>query len=191
MQFCAVRRPVLIAAAPRLALRVLVESGHTPPGGAAVFGAEQALRRGPGVPHTRLARVSGRQPECVVDGPVAAFAERGRLLGFVPAAAAVRGAKNRRPELAGGGPGKHRLAVARVGDAVVHDMAKELRPGDAPAAARGVAVQLPQALARRAEQTPPNARHLRSLRHDVLLHWMVAIGTAEVTLSRTRRQVLG
>src|SRR4029078_4502103 len=70
-------------------------------------------------------------------------------------------------------------------------MAQELRPGDAPASARGVAVQLPQALARREQQAHATRRHLRSLRHDVLLHRGGASGTAEVTLPRTRRQVLG
>jgi hypothetical protein len=37
-------------------------------------------------------------------------------------------------------------------------------------------VQLPQALARREQQAHATRRHLRSLRHDVLLRWVVAIG---------------
>jgi hypothetical protein len=59
---------------------------------------------------------------------------------------------------------------------VVHDVAQELRPGDAPASARRIAVQLPQALARREQQAHATRRHLRSLRHDVLLQRVVAIG---------------
>jgi hypothetical protein len=59
---------------------------------------------------------------------------------------------------------------------VVHDVTEELRPGDAPAPARRIAVQLPQTLARREQQAHATRRHLRSLRHDVLLHRVVAIG---------------
>jgi hypothetical protein len=57
---------------------------------------------------------------------------------------------------------------------VVHDVAQELRPGDAPASARGIAVQLPQALARREQQAHATRSHLRSLRHDILLQRVVA-----------------
>ena len=62
-----VRRAVLVAAAPLLAVRMLVEAGDARPGRAAVGRAEEPLRRRARVPDAELGRVARREPERVVD----------------------------------------------------------------------------------------------------------------------------
>ncbi len=75
MQRRTVGRAVLVAAAPRLAHRMLVESIDAAPCRAAIVGSKQSLRRSAGVPHARLRSMSGRKPESVVDDSSATFAK--------------------------------------------------------------------------------------------------------------------
>ena len=67
-------------------LGMVVETGHAVPGVAAVFGAEQAVRRRAGVPHALLGGVSGREPEDVCHHASAlsfgSFGEGGRSASF-------------------------------------------------------------------------------------------------------------
>ena len=132
VQLRAVRRAVLVAAAPRLAVGMLVESRHAFPRRAAVRRAEQSLRRRARIPDARLARVSRREPERVIDDAAAALGECGRPRGFLPGASVVGRAEDRRPEVAGARCGEQRLAVARIDDRVVNDVAEKLRPGQLP-----------------------------------------------------------
>ena len=97
----------------------------------------------------------GRQPERVIDDTAAAFAKRWRLFCFVPGTPAILRAENRRAEMTCPRGGEHRLAVTRIGDAMMHDVAEELRPGEAPGATRCIGVHLPKPLARRNEQGKP------------------------------------
>jgi len=63
---------------------------------------------------------------------------------------------------------------------MMNDVTEELRPGKPPSPSRRIAVQLPQALARREQQAHATRRLLRSLRHDVLLHRVVAVGLSKL-----------
>ncbi len=155
MQLRAVGRAVLIAAAPRLPVLVLVESVDTGPGRATIRGAKQALRRRARVPHAGLGRVPGREPERMVDRAATAGLEcrrRGRLL---PRAPAVGRAEYRRPEMAGARGREDRPPVARIGHRVMHDVTEESRAGELPRSARGVTGERPQAFASGDQQRRP------------------------------------
>src|SRR5450432_1518141 len=132
MQFRSVGRAVLVTPAPVLALRMFVETIDTMPRRATVFRAKQSLRRTARIPHARLRRVPGREPERVVEHAPGAFAKRGRLFRFVPCPSTIGRAKNRGPQMAGARRREQDLAVARIDDAMVHDVAQELRAGQAP-----------------------------------------------------------
>ena len=132
MQFRSVRRAVLVAAAPRLALRMRVETRDPFPRRATVDRAEESLRRGAGPPDARLRSVARCEPERVIDDAAAVGRERGRLHRFLPRATAVRRAEHRRPEMAGTCGRQQRLAVARIEHRVVDDVAQELRTGELP-----------------------------------------------------------
>ena len=97
-------------------------------------------------------RVPRREPERVVDRAAAARLERRGLRGFLPRPPAVGRAKDGGPEVAGARRGEHRLPVARVGDRVVDDVPEEMRARELPRAARGIAGERPQALARGDQQ---------------------------------------
>src|SRR5947207_11898655 len=84
VQLRAVGRSILIAAAPRFALRMLVESVDTLPRRAAVVRAKQSLRRCARVARPRLGGMAGRQPKRVVDDTYAACCERRRFGRFFP-----------------------------------------------------------------------------------------------------------
>src|SRR6266581_3018379 len=79
MQLRTVRRAVLVAAAPCLTLRMLVEAIHSPPRCSVVVRHEQSLRRRSRIPDARARRVARRQPERVVDDAIAALMKRRRL----------------------------------------------------------------------------------------------------------------
>src|SRR5436190_15848425 len=98
VQLGAIGRSILIAAAPRLALRMAVEAIDAFPCRAAVGRAEQPLRRSTGVPCALFRRVPRCQPKCVVDDASAAFGECARLSRFLPSLAGVGRAKTRRAE---------------------------------------------------------------------------------------------
>src|SRR5262249_47343495 len=111
----AVGRAVLVAPAPRLAFGVIVEAGDTLPGHGAVFALEESLRRGARIPHARLARVTGREPEYVIDAaPALLLAEGRRLPAFAPGPAAVLGTEHGRPEVPGARSGEQRAPVAGI-----------------------------------------------------------------------------
>jgi hypothetical protein len=63
--------------------------------------------------------------------------------------------------------GEHRLGVAGIGDAMVDDVAQELRAGQTPCPACRVAMQLPKTFSRRNQQVHATRRRLAWLRHDV------------------------
>src|SRR5205814_8421250 len=128
----AVGRAVLVAAAPRLAFRMIVEAVDADPGRAAVGGAEQSLRRSAGVPDAGFRRVSRRQPERMIGGAAAAGLKRGRMRGLFPRSAAIGRAKNRRPEMTGARGGENGPRVARISDRMMHDMSEEIRAGEFP-----------------------------------------------------------
>src|SRR3989344_1075898 len=100
-----VGRAVLHAAHPRAELRIIVDNGERVPGDATVVGAEQALRRGPGVPRVGLVRMARCEPEGVIDRtPLLAlghFGERRWPGGFLPCATEIGGTKNGRTEVTG------------------------------------------------------------------------------------------
>ncbi len=169
----AIRRAVLVAAAPGLALRMLVEAVDAHPGRAAVGRAEESLRRRARVPHARLRRVARRQPERVVDAARAARLERRRRGGLLPRPAAIGGAEHRRAEVARARGDEERLPVARILHRVMHDAAEKMRTGKLPRAPRGIARERPEALAGRDQQAgarrparrgralPGSRRHVR------------------------------
>jgi peroxiredoxin len=125
----------------------------------------------------------------MIDDAAAALAKSWRQVRLVPGSATIVRAKNRRAEVARTRCGEHRLAVARVGDAVMHDVAEKLRPRKAPRAARGIGVQLPEPLARRNKQRQPACAGSFRLRHETPLD-EPRLRTAEVTPSRRSRQDL-
>ncbi len=152
MQLGAVRRAVLIAAAPRFALRMRIEPADAFPRGAAVVGAEESLRRGSRIPGAGLAGMSRCQPERVIDDPPAVGGEGGRTRRLLPRAPVVRRAKHGRTEVSGARRHQHRLAVARVDDSMMNRVSEKLRAGKPPTVARDVASKRPQTLARGHQQ---------------------------------------
>ena len=72
------------------------------------------------------------------------------------------------PRWPGASRGQHCLAVARIGDTVMNDVAKKMRTGEAPLPARCIGAQLPQALARGNEQRCAARPRDIDLRHVVL-----------------------
>ena len=153
MQLRPVRRAVLHRAHPLAVLRVVVDRGERLPGEAAVLGAEQALRRGAGVPDTRLGGVARGQPEGVIDGAaVLGLGEGGRPRRLLPVATEIVGAEHRRPEVAGLRRRQQRAPVARVEHEMADDVAEEVRPVGPPCPSRGIAVIEPGALARGDQQ---------------------------------------
>ncbi|HEY6421262.1 MAG TPA: hypothetical protein VIX59_19870 [Candidatus Binataceae bacterium] len=75
------------------------------------------------------------------------LAKRRRTRGLSPGAAHVDGAENRGAEVTGAGRGQHGAAVARVEHHVMDDVAEEMRPVEAPGAARRIAMIDERALA--------------------------------------------
>ncbi len=153
MQLRAVRRAVLVAAAPGLALRMRVEARYTFPGGAAVV----AERNSPcgDVPAHQTPGCDAwpgvSQNVWSTTRPLS-----GANFGGVAASFHVRPPSVERntvgprwPVLRGR---EQRLAVARVEHGVMHDVPEELRPRELPGAPRGVGRQRPQALARGDQQ---------------------------------------
>src|ERR1700730_10756150 len=129
MQFRTVGRSVLVIAAPRLAHRVLIEAIDAVPCGATILGAKQSLRRSARVPGFGLACGSRRKPERMVDRASAAFSKGGRAFRLVPCPTAIGRTEDGRPEMARASRGKQRLSVARIGDAMMNDVAKKVRTG--------------------------------------------------------------
>ena len=152
MQFRSVRCAVLHAAHPFTVLRIVVDAGKRRPRRAAVFRAEESLRRGAGVPHARLVRQAGLQPEGVIDRasllPFFRLGECGRLLYLLPLFAEIGGAVKRGAEVSGRGGGEEGFAIAGIEHQMVDDMAEEVRTVRSPGFALGVAVKNPRALAR-------------------------------------------
>jgi len=183
MQLGAVGRAVLVTAAPGLALRMRIESGHAVPRDAAILRPEEALRRRPRIPDAALRRVAGGQPERVVDDAPAAGREGRRLRGLFPVLAAIDGAEDRRAEMPGARRGQQRLAIARVEPRVMHDVSQEMRAGELPRAARRVACQRPQALAG-GDQQAHAARGGSRLRHRYFLHFDRQTSVGETAASR-------
>src|SRR5439155_13020100 len=148
VQLGAIGGTILIAAAPRLALRMLVEAIDAFPGCAAVGRAEQPLRGSTGVPRALFRCVTGCQPKCMVDDAAAAFGECGRLRRLLPSFAGVGRAKNRRAKMTCSRRREQRSWIARVADGVVNDVTVEQRAGDFPRIAREIAGERPQTFAR-------------------------------------------
>ena len=94
---------------------------------AAIFGAKQSLRRGARIPGFGLARVSRCKPESMVDRAPAAFSKGRRTFRLVPRPTAIGRAEDGRPEMSRARRGKQRLSVARIGDAMMNDVAKKVR----------------------------------------------------------------
>ena len=170
VQLGAVGRCVLVAAAPCLALWVIVEPIDAAPRGAAVFGAEESLRRGSGIPDAGCGRMPRRQPERMVHDTPATFAKRGWLLRLMPGATSVGGSEDGRSEMPGARRSEHALAVAGVGDAVMDDVAEKLRPREPPGSARCLAVQLPQPFSCRNKQRRAATPRRLCLRHFASPH---------------------
>ena len=129
MQFRTVGRSILVVAAPGLAHRVLVEAIDADPRGAAIFGAKQSLGRGARVPGFGLAGGSRRKPESMVDRASAAFSKGRWTFRLVPCPTAIGRTEDGRPEMARASRGEQRLSVARIGDAMMNDVAKKVRTG--------------------------------------------------------------
>jgi len=142
---------VLDAPHPRQVPRGVVQPGDRVPGHPAVGGTEEALRRRARVPRARLGRVPGSEPERVIHDPAflacRRFREGGRPRRFLPAAAEVRGAKDRRPEVAGLRRREKGLSVARVEHHVADDVPEEVRSVGSPGLPAGGTVVQPRALA--------------------------------------------
>ena len=168
-----VRCAVLVAAAPCLALRMRIESFHSPPRSAVIVGHEKTLRRRPRVPDAGVRRMSGGQPECVIDDALAALLKCRRLFCFMPRSAAIAGAKNRGPEVSGARRRQDRASVARIRDTMMNDVPEKLRSRKVPGPARRVAMELPQSLARSDKQGDKTAPCGLELRHVVLRDFVV------------------
>src|SRR3989442_14884954 len=106
-----------------------------------------------------------RQPERMVHHAPATLAKRRWLLRLVPGAASIGGSKNGWAEMPGARRGEHGLAVTRVGDTVMDDVAEKLRPREPPGSARRFAVQLPQPFSCRNKQRRAAAPGRLCLRH--------------------------
>src|SRR5260370_30080094 len=145
MQFRAVGRSVLAVAAPRLAHGMLVEAIDAVPRGAAIFGAKQSLRRGTREPGFGLGRMSRRKPETMVDRAFTSLSKGRRTFRLVPRTTSIGGTEDGGSEVARASRGQECPAVARIGDAMMNDVAEKVRTGEAPLAARRVGTQLPQA----------------------------------------------
>ncbi len=81
--------------------------------------------------------------------------ESGRLGGFLPGAAEIRGAKHGRTEVAGLRRRQQRAPVARVEHEMIDDVAEKVRSVGAPGFSLLVAVKHPRALARGDEHQHP------------------------------------
>src|SRR5438046_2487363 len=127
MQLCAVGRSILIAAAPCLALRMLVEAIDAFPSRAAIGRAEQPLGGSTRVPRGLFGRVTRRQPERVIDDAAAAFGECGWLRGFLPCLAGVAGAKDGWAEVAGSRCRGQRPCIAGSADRMMDDVTTKQR----------------------------------------------------------------
>src|SRR6185503_13195238 len=88
VQLGPVRRAVLLGAHPGAILRIVIQAGKFIPSDAAVFAAEQALRRGPSVPNAGLVAMGGGEPESLLYcTPAFLLLESRRFGGFLPALA--------------------------------------------------------------------------------------------------------
>lgn len=152
MELGPVGRTVLHRAHPDPIGRVIIDGGKRLPSHAAIGGPEHALRRGAGVPNMGLARRTGLQPECVVDGPaccaVGSPGEGGRPRRFSPAPAQIARAENGRAKMASLGRRQQSPPIARIEHEMADDMAEEMRPVGAPTPPRAITAIDPRALAR-------------------------------------------
>src|SRR5262249_42802142 len=136
-----VGRPLFALAAPLRALRMLVEALDALPMIAAVGGTEDAVRTRARVPLAGAAGVAGREPEDVLHGVRVALGKLRRLGCFLPGLAAVAGAEDGGPDVAGLGSHEDDLRVAWIGNHVVHDLTQEGRSLDLPLLPGGVAAE--------------------------------------------------
>src|SRR2546422_11087194 len=101
--------------------------------------------------------------------------ERGRALRFLPGAAEVGRTEHGRSEVAGAHGAEQRLAVARVEDEMVDDVAEKVRARERPAAARTIRADEKRAFARSDKQRDRSRSRTRSslpgfgFRHEVPL----------------------
>ena len=179
VQLWAVRRAVLIAAAPRLALRMLVEAIDTGPGRAAVSRPEQALRRRSGIPDPGLRHVAWHEPERVIDRSPGLGLECGGAGRLLPGPPAIGRAEDRRAEVPGPRRREQRLAVARIEQRVMDDVAEKMRTGQLPLPPRGIAAERPQPFARRHQQGCAS-RHALGCALGLGLHFRRHHGVASV-----------
>ena len=140
VQLRPVRRAVLVAAAPcpcaaDASLKPSTPDQVAPPS----VGAEEALRRGPGVPDAPARRVPRREPERVIDGAAAAL---GRTpAGAPPPSTCAHGRSSERPSGRDGRSAPRRAASCRRAGRAARDgrCAEEVRPGELPLTTRGIA----------------------------------------------------
>src|SRR5262249_10349426 len=96
---------ILHAAHPDAVLGFVIHRREWLPGHAAVFRAEQPLRRSSRVPDVRLVAMCWREPEGVVHaaalGAFGRLRKGGRFRCFLPGLAEIGRAKNGRPQMAG------------------------------------------------------------------------------------------
>ena len=133
------RRSFLLAAHPGRTHWVFVESRYAFPCLPAIFRPEKPRRRRACVPDTRLTRVPGCEPECVMYRKAGLtfgrFGESRRQACFFPGLAAIRRAKDGWAEVARARGHEDRPAIARVQQHVMHAAAKQDRARQLPASA--------------------------------------------------------
>ena len=150
VQFGAIGRAVLVAAAPLQEIRVMIEAEHLLPGVAAIDRLEQALGRGAGIPDIGRAGVARRQPEHMIHAARRAIGcgREGRWrLRLDPGGASVFRKKDRGPEVSTAHGHAQPSGPARVAHIVTDDRAQMLRAADLPVATLGIAGEGPGALA--------------------------------------------
>src|SRR5436309_4791038 len=145
MHLRAVRCAVLLAAGPLATQRVVVEARYACPGGAAILGAKQPLRRRACIPHALLAHMSRSQPEDMIDHeaflPLRNLGERRRRRSFLPALAEIGGPEDSGTKVAGARRREQRLPISRVEHEMVHDVAEKDRCRQLPGSAGPIASQ--------------------------------------------------
>src|SRR5690242_17616518 len=96
------------------------------------------------------------EPECVFHSAaslaIRRLCKRWRSRRFLPCAAEIGRAMQRRTKVTGAGCGQQRLAVARIKYQMVDNVAQKMGPVRTPFTARRVAVKKPGALARSDEE---------------------------------------
>src|SRR6185295_10728681 len=126
VQLRAVRCAVLHAAHPLAVLRVVVDVGKGTPPIPSVVGAEEALRRGAGIPRVRLVCVTGREPECVTHYAALLafwyFGKGRRSHRLFPGLSGIGRAKHCGAQMAGARRHQHRPSIPRIEHQMMHDM---------------------------------------------------------------------